>query len=106
KSHAANNNCKGIGHTLNKCWKLGGGRQGQYPAWWKGKQDAHLPFTNLVIADTSSSAAGSITTNSEAALVVNNSSPGLDKSRMYGDSGALTHFMQNRDLFFNYVPLG
>ncbi len=128
KSHAANNNCKGIGHTLDECWKLGRGRQGQYPAWWKGKRDAPLPSANLIIADTSSSAAGSITTNvitlnayvdgdlmkeieektqeSEAALVVNNSSPGLDKSRMYGDSGASTHFVQNRDLFFNYVPLG
>ncbi len=30
KSHTPNNTCKGVGHTLDKCWKLGGGRQGQY----------------------------------------------------------------------------
>ncbi len=23
KSHPANNNCKGVGHTLEECWKLG-----------------------------------------------------------------------------------
>ncbi|KAK0214673.1 hypothetical protein EDD85DRAFT_798863 [Armillaria nabsnona] len=33
KSHPANDNCKGIGHTLEECWKLGGGCQGQYPPW-------------------------------------------------------------------------
>lgn len=30
KSHTANDNCKGLGHTLDECWKLGGGRQDQY----------------------------------------------------------------------------
>ncbi|KAJ3770387.1 hypothetical protein FB446DRAFT_647012, partial [Lentinula raphanica] len=35
----SNPNCKGRGHTIENCWKLGGGKQGQYPKWWKGKRD-------------------------------------------------------------------
>ncbi|PBK58803.1 hypothetical protein ARMSODRAFT_848379, partial [Armillaria solidipes] len=59
KSHTANDNCKGVGHTLDECWKLGGGRQGQYPPWWKGKRDAPVP-SSANLATTSSSEAGSV----------------------------------------------
>ncbi|KAF9257909.1 hypothetical protein L218DRAFT_1067843, partial [Marasmius fiardii PR-910] len=37
-----NPNCKGKGHLIESCWKLGGGKQGQYPKWWKGKRDAPI----------------------------------------------------------------
>ncbi|KAJ3743839.1 hypothetical protein EV360DRAFT_15649, partial [Lentinula raphanica] len=37
-----NPNCKGRGHVIENCWKLGGGKQGQYPKWWKGRRDAPL----------------------------------------------------------------
>ncbi|KAJ3963548.1 hypothetical protein EV361DRAFT_782489, partial [Lentinula raphanica] len=37
-----NANCKGRGHSIENCWKMGGGKQGQYPKWWKGKRDAPL----------------------------------------------------------------
>ncbi len=64
KSHTPNDACKGIGHTLDECWKLGGGRQGQYPPWWKGKQDAPMPSSaNLATANMSSSKADSVYTN-------------------------------------------
>lgn len=129
KSHTLNDACKGIGHTLDECWKLGGGRQGQYPPWWKGKQDAPMPSSaNLATANMSSSEAGSIYTNvtalnthidgetleaiekvlrEETVLVVNNASKGsVDNSLLYGDSGASTHFIQNRECFFHYMPLG
>ncbi|PBK70804.1 hypothetical protein ARMSODRAFT_855118, partial [Armillaria solidipes] len=99
KSHHANDSCKGLGHTLDECWKLGGGRQGQYPPWWKGKRDAPLPSANLAMANASPSEAGS------SALIVNNASA-VDTSLLYGDSGASTHFIQNRDCFFHYLPLG
>ncbi len=128
KSHTANDNCKGVGHTLDKCWKLGGGRQGQYPPWWKGKRDAPVP-SSANLATTSSSEAGSVYTNvtalsahvsdetlksieeilgaEESALMVNNASQELvDTSLLYGDSGASTHFIQNKDCFFHYMPLG
>ncbi len=129
KSHTPNDACKGIGHTLDECWKLGGGRQGQYLPWWKGKRDAPMPSSaNLATANMSSSKAGSMYTNvtalntridgetleaiekvlrEEMVLVVNNASKGsVDNSLLYGDSGASTHFIQNRECFFHYMPLG
>ncbi|SJL14141.1 uncharacterized protein ARMOST_17596 [Armillaria ostoyae] len=128
KSHTANENCKGLGHTLDECWKLGGGRQGQYPPWWKGKRDAPVP-SSANLATASSSEAGSVYTNvtalsaiiddetlksieraleaEKSAMMVNNASQGLvDTSLLYGDSGASTHFIQNKDCFFHYMPLG
>ncbi len=128
KSHTANKNCKGLGHTLDQCWKLGGGRQGQYPPWWKGKRDAPLlSSANLAMANAPPSEPGSVYTNitalavhiddetlkriegiletEESALMVNNASA-VDTSLLYGDSGASTHFIQNRECFFHYLPLG
>lgn len=32
-------NCRRPGHLKAKCWRKGGGCEGQYPAWWKGKKD-------------------------------------------------------------------
>ncbi len=128
KSHTANKNCKELGHTPDKCWKLGGGRQGQYPIWWRGKQDTPLlNSANLTTANAPPSKPGSIYTNittlaahvndetlkhiegiletEEPALMVNNTSA-VDTSLLYEDSGALTHFIQNRECFFHYLPLG
>ncbi|KAJ7588065.1 hypothetical protein C8J56DRAFT_757813, partial [Mycena floridula] len=45
-----NPNCKLVGHLIADCFKLGGGKQGQYPDWWKGKRDVPLPSANLAIA--------------------------------------------------------
>ncbi len=104
------------------------GRQGQYPPWWKGKWDTPvLSSTNLATA--SSSEVGSIYTNvtalstiiddetlksieraleaEKSAMMVNNASQGLvDTSLLYRDSGVSTHFIQNKDCFFHYMPLG
>jgi len=30
-------NCNRTGHTKAKCWVKGGGLEGQYPEWWRGK---------------------------------------------------------------------
>ncbi|PBK88160.1 hypothetical protein ARMGADRAFT_937741 [Armillaria gallica] len=107
KSHTPNDTYKGLGHTLNECWKLGGGRQGQYPPWWKGKHDTPVPSSaNLAIYNVASSDAGSVYTN-KTVLVVNNAIQGfIDNSILYRDSGASTHFIQNRECFFHYMPLG
>lgn len=29
--------CGRVGHTINKCFKPGGGMEGQYPDWWEKK---------------------------------------------------------------------
>ena len=36
----SNPNGKHIGHMIDKCFKPGGGLEGQYPDWWKKKGTA------------------------------------------------------------------
>ena len=31
-------NCNKTGHTKTKCWAKGGGQEGQYPNWFKGRK--------------------------------------------------------------------
>ncbi len=79
------------------------------------------------MANTSPSEAGSVYTNvtalathiddetlkivegileaEESALMVNNTSA-IDTSLLYGGLWSITHFIQNRDCFFHYLPLG
>jgi len=33
------NNCNRTGHTKARCWAKGGGQEGQYPKWFKGRRD-------------------------------------------------------------------
>lgn len=33
--------CRRIGHTIDQCFKPGGGMEGQYPNWWKKKGNAN-----------------------------------------------------------------
>lgn len=35
-----------VGHLAKDCWVYGGGKQGQYPDWWKGRRDLHIHPAN------------------------------------------------------------
>jgi hypothetical protein len=39
----ANPNCLREGHLVEDCFRKGGGKEGQYPPWWRGKKDTPLP---------------------------------------------------------------
>jgi len=45
-------NCNRTGHTKAKCWAKGGGLEGQYPEWWRGKRDTHTSNTVKTFTDT------------------------------------------------------
>src|SRR5882724_2340 len=45
-------NCNHAGHTKAKCWVKGGGLEGQYPEWWRGKQGRHTSNTIKTFTDT------------------------------------------------------
>src|ERR1700678_698335 len=54
--------CGHIGHTIDKCFKPGGGMEGQYPDWWRKKGTATSsntqrpkPTANIVMTDSSTS---------------------------------------------------
>nr|GAT60467.1 predicted protein [Mycena chlorophos] len=39
-----------FGHTKDNCFAYGGGKCGQYPDWYKGKRDVHLPLAERFAA--------------------------------------------------------
>ncbi|KAF8814997.1 hypothetical protein BYT27DRAFT_7045930, partial [Phlegmacium glaucopus] len=46
--------CGCTGHTIDKCFKPGGGMEGQYPDWWKKKGTANSkskPTANIATTD-------------------------------------------------------
>ncbi|KAF9259987.1 hypothetical protein L218DRAFT_832193, partial [Marasmius fiardii PR-910] len=43
-----------VGHTTDTCFAMGGGKQGQYPSWWKGKKPAPLPTANAATTEATS----------------------------------------------------
>ncbi|KAF8574352.1 hypothetical protein K439DRAFT_1624383 [Ramaria rubella] len=45
-------NCNKSGDTKSRCWAKGGDQEGQYPEWFKGKQDSRSP--NIVKTMTDS----------------------------------------------------
>ncbi|THU97011.1 hypothetical protein K435DRAFT_573131, partial [Dendrothele bispora CBS 962.96] len=51
-----NPNCNRVGHTVENCFRKGGGKEGQYPSWWKGKRDN---TTNATASAANTSAASS-----------------------------------------------
>ncbi|ESK80654.1 hypothetical protein Moror_15512 [Moniliophthora roreri MCA 2997] len=43
-----NAKCGKVRHLIEDCFEEGGGKQGQYPDWWKGKKWAALPSANTL----------------------------------------------------------
>ena len=52
KSLIKYDNCNRTGHTKAKCWVKGGGLEGQYPEWFKGKRDPCTSNTMKAITDS------------------------------------------------------
>ncbi len=125
KSHEANEHCKGIGHTIDECWKIGGGKQGQYPPWWKGKHNAPLPPSSANLAQSAvtmdpvtgvstsvfalhASSGTSDDTEKDGGvhqMLIAKGTGGLDASKLFSDSGATTYFIKQRIAFSNYITL-
>ena len=51
KSHLKCDNCGRPGHFKAKCWAKGGGQEGQYPEWFKGKRDSHTTNTIKTVSE-------------------------------------------------------
>ena len=45
-------NCNRSGHTKARCWEKGGGQEGQYPEWFKGKRDTRTSNTVKAVTDS------------------------------------------------------
>ncbi|KAJ3789910.1 hypothetical protein GGU10DRAFT_253881, partial [Lentinula aff. detonsa] len=86
------------GHLIKECFQKGGGKEGQYPPWWKGKRENQgtMP-TNLAANVMTILEVGELTQH--YGLTV--SSTG-DQGKIFADSGASDHFFRNRADFTTY----
>jgi len=51
KSHLKCDNCGRTGHFKAKCWAKGGGQEGQYPKWFKGRKDSRTSNTVKAVSE-------------------------------------------------------
>ena len=52
KSATKCENCNRANHSKARCWAKGGGCEGQYPEWWRGKRDQHTFNIMKTVTDT------------------------------------------------------
>jgi hypothetical protein len=118
-------NCGKTGHLIEDCFQLGGGKQGQYPAWWRGKWTAAVGANAANFAVTSD---GEIKPSVHYALLVSFDHLSLKtileenkdslkrvalvagniptmSSCSFADLGCTIHFFKNKDIFSSYKSL-
>lgn len=97
--------CKRPGHTIERCFKPGGGMEGQFPPWWNKRggtggsaTTTTTPAANAVIAPGVTSAAQYYAFSAQVS--------GIATSRLitYADSAASDHFFVERSDFVTYNP--
>jgi hypothetical protein len=114
-------NCGQTRHSIEDCFQVSGGKQGQYPPCWRGKQS--IPtianFTTAsdggIISRTHYALSASINSSDVNALIKENvdslkrvalaagNMPTL--SSFFADSGYTIHFFKNREVFSLYKLL-
>jgi hypothetical protein len=118
-------NCGKTGHLIEDCFQLSGGKQGQYPAWWRGKRTTAVGANaaNFTVTPDSKikpsmhyalsasfdhlSLETILEENKDSlkrvALVAGNIPAMLSCS--FADSGCTIHFFKNKDIFSLYKSL-
>ncbi|KAJ3979416.1 hypothetical protein F5890DRAFT_1421386 [Lentinula detonsa] len=79
-------NCKRIGHIAEECFRRGGGKEGQYPPWWKGKKDSGGPYAHVTVTTE----VGELPQYYGLAALVE----GVDEGEIFADTGASDHFFR------------
>ncbi|THU77380.1 hypothetical protein K435DRAFT_702545, partial [Dendrothele bispora CBS 962.96] len=107
-------NCGRLGHIKPDCFRKGGGKEGQYPSWWKGKKDSSItPKANSAVADpnlvhyamsTSYPSNLAVADPNLVHYALNTSSPS-NPYLVYADSAASDHFFTRRADFLTYTPM-
>ncbi|KAJ4002244.1 hypothetical protein F5050DRAFT_1541403, partial [Lentinula boryana] len=94
-------NCQRNGHLAEECFRKGGGKEGQYPSWWKGRrenQGSSNTLTNSVANATMIPEVGELAQH----YGLSTTAIGPDSGDIYADTGASDHFFKNRADFITY----
>ncbi|KAJ3999617.1 hypothetical protein F5050DRAFT_1537994, partial [Lentinula boryana] len=94
-------NCQRVGHLADECFRKGGGKEGQYPSWWKGRKDTNQTASSAnatMITPSTIPEVGELTQYYGLAVISNNG--GGDE--IYADTGASDHFFRKREDFTTY----
>ncbi|KAJ3832481.1 hypothetical protein F5878DRAFT_512594, partial [Lentinula raphanica] len=83
-------NCGRKGHVKEDCYRKGGGKEGQFPSWWRGKKES-----------SASSSANLAVTHIPQHYAMMASTPQAHGS-IFADSAASDHFFRNRADFVTY----
>ncbi|KAJ3978672.1 hypothetical protein F5890DRAFT_1392657, partial [Lentinula detonsa] len=94
-------NCQQVGHVAEDCFRKGGGKEGQFPAWWKGKKDTTVGSSSANATATSNENVPDVAelTQFYGLAATSRDSAGDD---IYADTGASDHFFRNREDFVTY----
>ncbi|KAJ3978772.1 hypothetical protein F5890DRAFT_1392696, partial [Lentinula detonsa] len=94
-------NCQRAGHIAEDCFRKGGGKEGQFPAWWKGKKDTTVGPSSANATATSNDNGPDVAelTQFYGLAATSRDSAGDD---IYADTGASDHFFRNREDFVTY----
>ncbi|KAJ3967471.1 hypothetical protein EV361DRAFT_807217, partial [Lentinula raphanica] len=84
-------NCGRKGHIKEECFRKGGGKEGQFPLWWRGKKESTSSLANLAITDVPQHYAMMASQPQQFGFV-------------FVDSAASDHFFWSRSDFITYEP--
>ncbi|KAJ3780238.1 hypothetical protein GGU10DRAFT_252760, partial [Lentinula aff. detonsa] len=97
-------NCQRQGHLAEECYRKGGGKEGQYPTWWKGKKDVS---TGNSVANNMTTTMATINPMPEVGELTQyyglaTASNIEDRDEIFADTGASDHFFRKREDFLTY----
>ncbi|KAJ3780636.1 hypothetical protein GGU10DRAFT_233413, partial [Lentinula aff. detonsa] len=94
-------NCQQVGHIAEECFRWGGGKEGQFPAWWKGKKDTTIGNASANATATSEENTPDV---AELTQFYGLAATSLERTGddIYADTGASDHFFRNREDFITY----
>ncbi|KAJ3996530.1 hypothetical protein F5050DRAFT_1571255, partial [Lentinula boryana] len=97
-------NCQHTGHVAEECFRKGGGKEGQYSAWWKGKKDVERGATIANMATTPSKLIPAVAELTQY-YGLTASFQGETGSKIYANMGASDHFFRDRNDFVTYTTM-
>ncbi|KAJ3994190.1 hypothetical protein F5050DRAFT_1839550, partial [Lentinula boryana] len=99
-------NCQRQGHLAEECFRKGGGKEGQYPSWWRGKKENATgnPSANTTMSTTESNhealpEVGELMQYYGLVAAAFDSGEGQE---IYADTGTSDHFFKRRADFVTY----